>query len=195
MVYTTTTGVRLGFLIIAGICSPLKFFIMKKLKFFIPLLAILMALTACQKENIVEDQTQNQEVFKLKKHPVPFHAEYISTVLSTNPNPEVCDGMGAPVFNLQSTLEGTATHMGNIIGSISSCIDPTTNPATIFNGEVVFEAANGDLLYIFGGSNPLEINGGTGRFENATGWVNSTFELIGTNPLTFSETMDGEIQY
>ncbi len=156
---------------------------------------MLMALTACQKDNItVEEQNgAYPEVLALKKHPVPFHAEFISTVLSANPNPAVCNGMGAPTFNLLQSLEGNATHMGNITGSISSCITP---PTTIFNGEVTFEAANGDLLY-FEQTGPLtfDINGGTGRFEDASGSITGGFVLIGTNPIMFSNEFNGEIQY
>ncbi len=169
---------------------------MKKLKFFIPLLALMTALSACQKENLTQEQMDTQpEVLALKKHPVPFRAEFVSTVLSTAPNPEVCDGMGAPVFNLLQSLEGTATHLGNITGSVSSCIDPVAG--VIFNGEVVFVAANGDELYFFQ-SGPLafDINGGTGRFEDAMGSITGFFELINPGPpLQFYNEFNGKIQY
>ena len=169
---------------------------MKKLTYYIPLLFLTMALTACQKENIIQDQTDAQpEVLALKKHPVPFHAEFVSTVLSADPNPEVCDGMEAPVFNLLQSLEGKATHLGKITGSVSSCINPVP-PPTIFNGEVTFIAANGDELYFFQtGPLSFDINGGTGRFEDATGSITGFFERISADPTQFYNEFNGEIQY
>ena len=174
---------------------------MKKSKILISFLAIFMIINACQKEtHILEDQhdiNAEQLEWRAKKHPVPFHAEYLSEwlVFPPQPDPAVC-GTGAPVVNLRSSGSGHATHMGNIAASTSSCIDPTTTPPTIFNGEVTLTAANGDELYIFqtiGTQNQLEIFGGTGRFEDATGSVTGRFEVIA--PGVVMNYLDGEIQY
>ncbi len=165
--------------------------LMKKLKFFIPVLAIFMALTACQKDNInVEEQASDYpEVLALKKHPVPFHAEFISTIVAPPaPNPAIC-GTGFPVLHISQTLEGNATHMGEITGTISSCANISTNPPTLFNRSFTLEAANGDLLYIF----EFVITGGTGRFEDATGSVVGSFVPLGGGQ--FDTVLDGEIQY
>jgi hypothetical protein len=164
---------------------------MKNLNFLIPLFAMFLALTACQKDDLnVEEQTgAYPEVLALKKHPVPFHAEFISTIIAPpSPNPAVC-GTGFPVLHVSQTLEGNATHMGEITGTISSCANISTNPPTLFNEFFTLEAANGDLLYI----DEFVIAGGTGRFEDATGSVVGSFVSLGGGQ--FEAVLDGEIQY
>ncbi len=54
-------------------------------------------------------------------------------------------------------------------------------------------AANGDTLLMVGEDVPLPIDGGSGRFEDATGWVTSEFVLL--EPGVFSNDMNGEVQY
>lgn len=164
---------------------------MKKLRFFFPILTIFMVFTACQKDNInVEDQDNAYpQILALKKHPVPFHAEFISTVVPpVAPDPAVC-GTGFPVVHISQTLEGNATHMGNINGTISSCANVSTSPPTLFNRSFTLVAANGDLLYIY----EFVITGGTGRFEGATGSVVGSFVPLGGGQ--FDSVLDGEIQY
>ena len=172
---------------------------MKKLKLFIPLLVILMVLPGCQKENTFEDRVNlkeqvildNQVAETRNPHPRPFHASFTSTVVSTLPNPVVC-GEDFPGFNLIQSLSGNATHMGNISGSISSCVIPFV---IIFNGEVTLVAANGDKLFFEQtGPGALEIYDGTGRFAGATGSVTSSFEIIVPGSV-FASEFDGEIYY
>ena len=176
---------------------------MKKISFFMPLLFIALAFSACQKENMFDEKAPylpdvTQEMQK-KKHPVPFRSTYTSAplVFPPQPNADVC-GVGDPVFNFLQSGSGNATHMGCIDVYISSCIDPTTTPFTIFNGEVTFTAANGDLLYFTQDEDDptlFNIVGGTGRFDDATGWVIASFEPTGSGPTEFINYMDGEIQY
>ena len=170
----------------------------------ISMLIIFLLLTACQKDSLVNDLSLKEknkiETRVKKKHAVPFHATFVSTVsvFPPQPNEEVC-GMGAPVFNLLQTLEGNATHMGLISGSISSCIDPTTSPPTIFNQMFTLIAANGDELYLAASGEPggvFDITGGSGRFSDATGTVRGVFQRIeGSFPPSFQSSLSGDIQY
>ena len=158
---------------------------------------LLLGLTACQKDEFNPDYANlpvdPREAMQKKKHPVPFKATFISTVLvfPPQPNPDRC-GSGLPIVNVEQSLEGNASHMGQIIGSISACYDVSTNPPTAIDGQLVFEAANGDKIFL-GGIAPFEINGGTGRFQYATGSVNGWFEAI--EPGVFQNYLEGEIQY
>lgn len=168
---------------------------MKKLKFFAPILIILMMLTACQQENIFEDQIDlipgESEVELRSQNPVPFHASFTSTVVSILPNPEEC-GEDSPALHLVQSVSGNATHMGNISGSVTSCVIPLV---IIFNGKVTLIAANGDELFFEQtGPGALEIIGGTGRFDEASGSVTTSFEVIVPGSV-FSSQFDGEIQY
>ena len=174
---------------------------MKKLKLFIPLLIIIMVMPACQKENTFEDQvTLNKQVIlddqvaeARNPNPRPFHATIISTFLAPpQPNPGIC-GTGFPILHLGQSLTGNATHMGKISGTISACADVSTNPPTFTYGLATFVAANGDTLYILGFEEPYQITGGSGRFEDATGALTSTFMML--EPGVFEEIFDGEIYY
>ena len=172
---------------------------MKKLKLFIPLLIILMVLPACEKENTFEDQvTLNEQVIfddqvaeARNLNLRPFHATFTSTVVSFQPNPEVC-GEDSPARNLIQSVSGKATHMGNISGSISSCVIPKV---IIFNAEITLVAANGDELFFErSGPGAFEINDGTGRFAGATGSVIGSFVVIVPGSV-FTGQLDGRIQY
>lgn len=186
---------------------------MKKIKFLTPLLIIFMILTACQKDNDLEEQidviSQEEQIdisavnlenaqTRRKPHPVPFHATFISTPISFLPNEDLCGLVGnvGPIGNLIQTLSGNATHMGLISGSISSCIEtnPPGPPVNIFNAEFTLMAANGDYLNIveMEEPQPFIINGGSGRFKYASGSVSGSFEIIEG---VIHNQLDGRIQY
>lgn len=175
--------------VICNLFSILKDFAMKKLILF----TLVMTLAACQKESTIADQPDLTTVVSQrgnKNHPVPFHAEFASQMVTIppQPNPAVC-GMGFPVLHIDQTLSGNATHMGNISGTMSSCANVSTSPPTISDRRFELQAANGDWLYIV----EFIIVGGTGRFEDATGSVTGYFEVTG--PGQFMNYLDGEIQY
>ncbi len=171
---------------------------MKIFKFLFLVLLIFAILPACEQDNVLDEPidfiSENFDDVERNQNPRPFHAEYTSEFAQPpGPNAAICGtGTPLPIWHLQRTIfEGNATHMGNIIGSISSCFD--INTFTLFNGEVVLVAANGDTLLIFGSINPLTIDGGSGRFEDASGWVNAEYEEIGDGVnIAF---WDGEIVY
>jgi hypothetical protein len=169
----------------------------------ISLLIIFLILTACQKDSVILETLSLDESkieARAKKHTVPFYTTFVSTVtiFPPQPNEEVC-GVGAPVFNLVQTLEGNATHMGLMTGSISSCINPTTLPPTLFNVQMTLIAANGDELHLETqgvDTGTIDIVGGTGRFDGATGIVSGSFQPIeGSFPPSFHNELEGEIQY
>jgi hypothetical protein len=103
-------------------------------------------------------------------------------------------------------FEGTAIHMGRVTGSAANCTDLATFTLLTTSQELV--AANGDKLF-FGGSKEsgtvmmidwtdpdlsfeilgLTITGGTGRFENASGWLALSAESISGGAFT----IEGEI--
>jgi hypothetical protein len=110
--------------------------------------------------------------------------------------PDSC-GVGGNVLNASGTV-GTATHLGRLAFEGSDCIFFTgsiTGFAT--DGRGTWTAANGDQLdstftATFAGDPGLpvpvifemDLNGGTGRFEDATGHMTGTGELIATGANT-----------
>jgi hypothetical protein len=92
-------------------------------------------------------------------------------------------------------FEGTATHLGYHTGSAFNCVDLATFQLLTTSQEVV--AANGDKLFFSGSigdgtvmvidwADPdlsfeilgLTFVGGTGRFENASGWLDLSSEAL-----------------
>jgi hypothetical protein len=102
---------------------------------------------------------------------VPFKAHYDARIVSVGPGP----GCGGRLY-LEG--EGTGTHLGNFTITLGFC---GRGNQTLDTGTGTFVAANGNLLYITfhgvtdGGSPVLHFTsfvtfeGGTGRFEGATG--------------------------
>ncbi len=96
--------------------------------------------------------------------------------------------------------EGEGTHVGKFVINSAGAFDFETGD---FIGEGVMTAANGDLIYLKMRSLEwVEIVGGTGRFENATGGY--SIELTappvhrvvdGQLIVTFSYTGQGNISY
>ncbi len=87
-------------------------------------------------------------------------------------------------------FEGTGTHLGRFTGTATNCMDYSGLPdvVRIMSQTSRMVAANGDVLFSQGTVNddppielirdplvsysigPSQITGGTGRFENASGW-------------------------
>jgi len=100
--------------------------------------------------------------------------------------------------------EGNGTHLGRVTGTNTNCLgpgDPMTRPFLAQGGAIT--AANGDVLVVFGDEatlsilsdlsfeiGPVNFVGGTGRFENATGW----YQLFGEDAVGAGAfTLTGEI--
>ena len=126
---------------------------------------------------------------KLSKPGVPFRGE-VTGELTVTLGSSICPGKGLGVTN----ATGQALHMGNITYYTKQCIARNPDLTTIITGmELVVTAANGDELHgtFTGGSRPagtpvgsqtlvtatFVFNGGTGRFENATGSAEMTAVL------------------
>ncbi len=171
---------------------------MKNFKFLFLVLLIFAILPACEQDNVLDEPTdfisENFDDVERNQNPRPFHATFISGFTQPPaPNASVCGtGSPAPIWHLvQSIFEGNATHMGNISGSISSCLD--LNTFTFISSLTTIVAANGDTLLITGTIDPFPIDGGSGRFEDASGWVIADYEEIEDG--VFSNDWNGEILY
>ncbi|MEA2024577.1 MAG: hypothetical protein U9N79_09860 [Actinomycetota bacterium] len=109
-------------------------------------------------------------------HDRPFQVEWSGTFV-LDPSLE-CP---APSVGVRLEIEGHGTHMGRVTAEAHHCTNLETGQFT--GGVGFFEAANGDRLnsaysgqliptspttYLIQGVQSYR--GGTGRFENATGW-------------------------
>jgi hypothetical protein len=109
----------------------------------------------------------------------------------------ICDAVPGTAAIQFIEWEGTATHMGKVTGTNVNCFgpgDPMSRSLLAHTGAIT--AANGDVLTIFGTRatvtvfpdfsfeiGPADFAGGTGRFENATGWYQLYGEdAIGAGP-------------
>ena len=115
---------------------------------------------------------------------------------------------GTATFNADGTISsdgtGTATHLGKFTLRRTAKLTPSKDggDATV-EGEALLTAANGDLLKasITGTFNPAtgtgvliyQWQGGTGRFQNATGTTTWLVELY--SDLTYDVVADGVIDY
>lgn len=102
------------------------------------------------------------------------------------------------------TATGIATHLGAFTHEGTLLLAPTDDPLVFtISGDVVYEAANGDLLYariegmlnvqtgVASGTDTWL--GGTGRFEDATGSASITAQLLPDGSFTFE--LDGGIRF
>lgn len=116
----------------------------------------------------------------------------------------ICDAVPGTAAMSFIEWKGTGTHMGRVTGTNTNCYGPGAPMARPFLAQGgAFTAANGDVLIAFGDEpvlsifpdlsfeiGPVDFSGGTGRFENATGW----YDLYGENALGGGAfTLTGEI--
>ena len=176
------------------------------------LLLLAFSLTACQQESESISPVENEEL-SFRSATRPFKGTVLET-LSDVMDPDCeCEDDDLVVG---SSGEGNLTHMGKVTSEATICIesfilDENGQPiGSIENGVCIkLTAANGDELIADGGPHSLlfdpdclcvtgtfevVFNGGTGRFEDATGSANLT---ISFDPATgiYTEEYDGEISY
>lgn len=99
----------------------------------------------------------------------------------------IAGGGSVPVGSIMGS--GTATHLGLFTNSATIYFNPDANDPNVVHpsGEGIFTAADGDKINIVIedasmnlttgiGGGTFRITGGTGRFANATGWMNAVVE-------------------
>ena len=177
---------------------------MKTIKFFFIAILSIAFISACEKsaeqlsnEDLLQVQDDNENFNKNSKDQrlIPFKADFYT--IRNYDSTGICSEPPFISFNYQLG-EGNATHLGKIIASMTFCVDPPN--FAYKNGQGVFVAANGDELYYWIPSpgevgyiipydhpvydyqfqDPFTFNGGTGRFEGASGegYTNSFVNLF-----------------
>ena len=126
----------------------------------------------------------------------PFKADFTGTRAIVD-DPGRCD---AGWLALDIYLDkGPIAHLGMTEGTAEQCVNPATGVIAL--GFATYVAANGDELYATytgqvqaSGVILVEqtFNGGTGRFEHATG---SADEVVSVDGMTVQGTIDGTISY
>ena len=184
---------------------------MKKLSFIV-LSVMVMAACNTSTDELATPNTSTQ-LSARSQQARGFHAN-LSGVLDLNSAPTACSG--GPIALLDYFISGNATHLGNLNSSSSLHHDNCDlNLETLLlsanvSGQLV--GANGDLIYysrndvinVFnyltesGPNGPITgtwtINGGTGKFEDATGSFTIS-GLVDFATLSFNVTADGTITY
>ena len=109
---------------------------------------------------------------------------------------------------LPQRVTGTCqlAHLGRVTYDFVHVIDFTASPITFTTTKLTFTAANGDVLRApgvgfafpnaegFAVAGTYTFDGGTGRFTNATGYVNFVGQAL-VPAFTATLTLDGEIAY
>lgn len=173
---------------------------MRKFNLILSFIVALLLMIGC---SIQDSQLEDDVNLKSgNKHPVPFNATF--SVWSEPATP-------GPTIDLTVFGSGNATHLGNSEVVVTETITTVTIPWTA-TASVVITAANGDELH-FDYSSVIDpsalppagngdlvivgecvVNGGTGRFENATGTFiyNGIFNVISS---TGTAHFSGTIKY
>ena len=172
----------------------------------------LFSLTTCQKDREATTPVSGDKV-SLRSAPRPFKGTVYEVLVDEG---EVeCDCGDAPIIGY-SGGPGKMTHMGKVTSKATACIEDV-----IFDENGVFvealvdgvcislTAANGDELLLEGDAHIIRpdpdcgcetaafratVTGGSGRFEDATGWADVFLRF---DPATgiYTEEYDGKISY
>jgi len=172
---------------------------------------LVFSITACQKEHETIVPDKNVE-FSLRSADRPFKGTVFEVLVDKADLGCECQ---TPIVGYAGG-HGKMTHMGNVTSKAEVCIEDV-----IFDENGVFvktlvegvcislTAANGDELLLVGESHVIiadpecacetaefraTVTGGSGRFEDATGWADV---FLSFDPATgvFTEEYDGEISY
>lgn len=165
--------------------------------------ALLIGITACQKDESSSSSNSSQGKNTLKNAVTrPFNAHSTGTIAIVYSETNEC----YPDFaRVEFTGSGTGTHIGNHTSEWYVCSNSQGGLEGPFYGTLT--AANGDKVY-FSQPDPsvftidqngnvtgeFDITGGTGRFEGATGhintygvddFINNTFDIYSEGTITY----------
>jgi hypothetical protein len=176
---------------------------MKRIMNIAAIAALLLGLAACQKDDNSSANNSSQGENTLKNAVTrPFNAHSTGTIAFVYSEENEC----YPDFSqVQFIGSGTGTHIGNHTSEWYVCSNPQGGLEGSFYGTLI--AANGDEIYFsqpdpsvftideFGNvTGEFDITGGTGRFEGATGHLNTTGVDDFVN-MTFDIYSEGFITY
>jgi len=178
---------------------------MKKIMNIAAIATILLAFAACEKSTdpLENNSSQDESFYKKKAVTKKFKSSSTGTMAIVYSEDNEC----YPYF-AQNQLPGSGngTHIGNFDIENFVCVNQQGGFESAWTGKMT--AANGDQIYFY---NPdpsadftideygnvtgeLDIIGGTGRFENATGHF-STSGTIDFLNMTWEIDSDGSITY
>jgi hypothetical protein len=184
--------------------NHLKQNIMKKIMNIAAIAALLLGLAACQKDDTSSAKNPSQGENTLKNVVTrPFHAHSTGTIAIVYSEENDCYPEYA---QLQFIGSGNGTHIGNSDDETYVCYNEQLGLSGPFYG--TYKAANGDEIHFsqsdmsvfvfvdeFGNvTGEFEIVGGTGRFEGATGhidtygvddFVNMTYDIYSEGFITY----------
>ena len=157
----------------------------------------LISFSACQKDSATPASDIPELVGGNNKSTVPFKGSFNTLATILQP---------PPMLRQEIRGTGNATHLGKATFVAISNINMTTAPPFSISGTTEFTGANGDKIYstFTGTATPSQgrlivniygnITGGTGRFADATGYINGY--TIGTpGHLEGFIVNEGEISY
>lgn len=187
------------------------------------LAAVLLFIGSCKKDNSVQPAGQNQISTLAREsegsdddnsdgnpHSRAFHGSITYQLSAT-------DFLTCNCGNLSSagtyTGSGTLSHLGITTSNIKPCFAPIfsgNNVVGLYTGSecASFVAANNDVVYLnthpynlmftntgASGSVTIDIIGGTGRFNNASGSFTATVTLNATHTTGALDNISGTITY
>jgi hypothetical protein len=180
---------------------------MKTTKFlFIALIATLV-ITACQKDDIAlfsDDQVEMRNGEEPQM--VPFKGDFAISPIGTEMiacfDPEA--NYTIPTFS-NHAVNGNATHLGLIDPmqsqfNVVECALNIQEQLATFTDEIILKNKKGDGLFFLGNSTASLAGPGTGyyvvvegygKFENATGWINTIGNISGPDGPVFA--VDGMV--
>lgn len=165
--------------------------------------ALFLGIAACQKDDTSSANNSSQGENALKNDVTrPFSAHTTGTIAIVYSEENEC----FPAFaQTQFIGSGTGTHIGNSTAEYYVCSGSQGELSGNFYG--ILTAANGDKIYFsqsdlsvftidenFNVTGEFELTGGTGRFEGATGHVD-TYGVDDFANMTFDIYMEGTITY
>ena len=168
------------------------------------LMLSVVTLFACSSDSLINDEVNlSKQKVDLQKSSSkkaverPFKIKKVEGTYSFFPG----DGESCSALVLNAIGEGTMTHLGRSTMLEEWC---SNDPADLGTRSITITAANGDELrgshssIVFINNSPttfvetLNFNGGTGRFENATGVFIETVVVTEETPFNGTFVMSGE---